>query len=143
MSGMHILTRQVFAPDLTARTEHPLSLSIYHARGGEGARPRPAPEITELKSGDTVEENGWQVHAASVRHVQPYLQCYGYRWNRMTECWHTLALQARANPWNVWRRMPTSSSRCAITYRARNSTRHLVKRAWGTWNWRHWVRRQT
>jgi len=79
MSGMHILTRQVFAPDLTARTEHPLNLSIYHAHGGKGARPRPGPEITELKSGDTVEENGWQVHAASVRHVQPYLQCYGYR----------------------------------------------------------------
>ncbi len=68
-----------FGPDIKARTEHPLSLSIYHARGGEGARPRPAPEITELMNGDIVEGDGWRVLTASVRHVQPYLHCYGYR----------------------------------------------------------------
>lgn len=68
-----------FGPDIAARTEHPLSLSIYHARGGEGARPRPAPEITELKNGDRVEGNGWHLETASVRHVQPHLHCYGYR----------------------------------------------------------------
>ena len=68
-----------FGPDITARTEHPLSLSIYHARGGAGARPRPAPEITELMNGDVVEGTGWRVLTASVRHVQPYLHCYGYR----------------------------------------------------------------
>jgi ribonuclease BN (tRNA processing enzyme) len=68
-----------FGPDLAARTEHPLSVAIYHARGGRGARPRPAPDITELTNGDVVEGEGWRVRTASVRHVQPYLHCYGYR----------------------------------------------------------------
>ncbi len=68
-----------FAPDITARTEHDLSLGIYRARGGQGARAWPMPEITELQNGDWVEENGWRVQTASVRHVQPYLNCYGYR----------------------------------------------------------------
>ncbi len=68
-----------FGPDLMARTEHPLSVSIYHARGGEGSRPWPAPQITELNNGDIVEGDSWRVITASVRHVQPYLHCYGYR----------------------------------------------------------------
>ncbi len=69
----------VFGPDLKARTEHPLSLVIYHARGGEGTRPWPAPVVTELHSGEVVETDGWKLTCASVRHVQPYLHCYGYR----------------------------------------------------------------
>jgi ribonuclease Z len=68
-----------FGPDLAARTGHPLSVSIYHARGGEGTRPHPDPEITELSNGDEVSGDGWRITAASVRHVQPYLHCYGYR----------------------------------------------------------------
>jgi ribonuclease BN (tRNA processing enzyme) len=68
-----------FGPDIAARTEHPLSVSIYHARGGHGQRPRPAPDIVELRNGDSVAGDGWKISAASVRHVQPYLHCYGYR----------------------------------------------------------------
>ncbi len=69
----------VFGPDIRARTEHPLSISIYHARGGSGRRKRPSPQLHELASGDSVSGDGWQISAASVRHVQPQLHCYGFR----------------------------------------------------------------
>ncbi|MDP6022758.1 MAG: MBL fold metallo-hydrolase [Alphaproteobacteria bacterium] len=68
-----------FGPDIAARTEHPMSVGIYHARGGQGTRPHPAPEIIELQNRDRVEGNGWTVKTASVRHAQPYLHCFGYR----------------------------------------------------------------
>lgn len=69
----------IWGPDLKARTEHPLSTVIYNARGGIGQRAKPKPQVTELKSGDTVETDNWKLTCASVRHVQPFLHCYGYR----------------------------------------------------------------
>ena len=69
----------VYGPDLTARTEHPLSLDIYQARGGVLPRRWPAPEVRELSGGSVVEEKGWQVKAAGVPHVQPHLICLGFR----------------------------------------------------------------
>lgn len=70
----------VWEPDLRARTEHPLSVQIYVARGGVPPRLRPAPVVTELESGDVVEDpTGWRLHARSVRHAQPFLNCYGFR----------------------------------------------------------------
>ena len=68
-----------FGPDLRARTEHPLSVMVYAARGGVGPRPRPAPEVRELASGEVVESDHWRLTCASVRHVQPFLHCFGYR----------------------------------------------------------------
>ena len=69
----------IWGPDLKARTEHPLSTVIYNARGGEGTRAKPNPNVTELKSGDVIETDHWKLTCASVRHVQPFLHCYGYR----------------------------------------------------------------
>ena len=69
----------IWGPDLAARTEHPLSQVIYEARGGTLPRPRPAPVVRELSSGETVETERWRITARSVRHVQPQLHCYGYR----------------------------------------------------------------
>lgn len=69
----------IFGPDLKARTEHQLSIDVFESRGGTPPRALPAPEVTELRSGDVVEGNGWQVSARSVVHVQPYLVCYGFR----------------------------------------------------------------
>ncbi|MEP0339640.1 MAG: MBL fold metallo-hydrolase [Alphaproteobacteria bacterium] len=69
----------IWGPDLKARTEHPLSTVIYNARGGEGQRAKPNPQVTELKSGDVIETDHWKLTTASVRHVQPFLHCYGYR----------------------------------------------------------------
>ena len=69
----------VYGPDLDARINHQLSIDTFEWRGGTPPRPRPAPEITELRSGDVVEGDGWTLTTASVVHVQPYLVCYGYR----------------------------------------------------------------
>ena len=69
----------VFGPDLKARVESRLSIDTYMGRGGVPPRRRPLPEVTELRSGDVVEEDGWSVKVASVPHVQPHLICYGYR----------------------------------------------------------------
>ncbi len=69
----------VLGPDIEARTAHPLSQVIFEARGGQLPRERPRPAVTELLSGDVAEGDGWRVTARSVRHVQPHLECYGYR----------------------------------------------------------------
>ncbi len=68
-----------FGPDLAARTEHPMSQEIYEARGGVPPRSKPAPEVTELRSGDTVAAGDWKVRAISVPHAQPQLACLAYR----------------------------------------------------------------
>jgi len=79
MTELLIGSEGVFGPDLTARTENPLSQAVYEARGGTLLRPGPRPEVTPLKSGDVTEGDGWRVTTRSVRHAQPQLDCYGYR----------------------------------------------------------------
>jgi ribonuclease BN (tRNA processing enzyme) len=69
----------VFNLDLTARTSHEGSLAFYEARGGTLPRPWPKPDVRELRSGDTVEGDGWRIGVQSVLHHQPYLHCFGYR----------------------------------------------------------------
>ncbi len=68
-----------FEPDLTSRIKHDTSLGIYEARGGTLPRLPPSPIVRELRSGDIVEQTGWAVTVAAVRHVEPYLTCYGFR----------------------------------------------------------------
>jgi ribonuclease BN (tRNA processing enzyme) len=69
----------IFGPDLAARTELPMSLAVFVARGGTLPRAKPRPVIRELASGDAVEGDGFSVRARSVIHAQPVLECYGYR----------------------------------------------------------------
>ena len=69
----------VFDADITARVEHPGSIDIFEARGGKAPRLRPAPEVTEVRPGDVVDGDGWKVTVGEVSHVQPQLECYGYR----------------------------------------------------------------
>ena len=69
----------MFGPDLEARTRHRVSIDVYESRGGAGTRGKPRPEVAEIRSGQTIEGNGWTVRAASVPHVQPYLVSYGFR----------------------------------------------------------------
>jgi ribonuclease BN (tRNA processing enzyme) len=68
-----------FAPDLTARIEHPMSQEMYESRGGTLPRPWPVTAVTELRESDVVEGDGWRLTLANVPHVQPYLTCYGFR----------------------------------------------------------------
>ncbi len=68
-----------FTADLEARTRHELSTQTYELRGGILPRKRPAPEVHEVSSNEKVEGTAWQVRSISVPHVQPYLDCLGYR----------------------------------------------------------------
>ena len=69
----------VFGPDLEARVMAQGSIDVYESRGGTGIRKKPKPKVSEIRSGQTIEGNGWKVTARSVPHVQPYLVSYGYR----------------------------------------------------------------
>ena len=69
----------LFAPDLAARTELRMSQDVYVARGGALPRHKPKPVVREIRSGEVVDCDGFRVHARSVLHAQPYLECFGYR----------------------------------------------------------------
>ncbi len=69
----------VFAADIAARIGHQLSIDIFQARGGRAPRPRPRPEVTEIRPGDVIDGNGWRIRVGEGSHVQPYLNCYAYR----------------------------------------------------------------
>jgi ribonuclease BN (tRNA processing enzyme) len=74
-----LIINGVFAPDLEARTELPMSQAVFVARGGTLPRAKPRPVVRELKSGDVVSTNDFVVKAHSVIHAQPILECFGYR----------------------------------------------------------------
>ena len=65
--------------DLIARTELEQSKQVWVDRGGSLPRPWPAPEITEIQAGDTVDGEGWQIRSANAAHAQPLLDCFGFR----------------------------------------------------------------
>ena len=69
----------LFAPDLAARTELRMSQDVYVARGGTLPRHKPKPVVHEIRSGDVIDCGGFLVHARSVLHAQPFLECFGYR----------------------------------------------------------------
>lgn len=68
-----------FAPDLRARILHQGSIDIFEARGGKPPRRWPQPEVTEVRPGDVISGDGWQMRFGAASHVQPYLDCYGIR----------------------------------------------------------------
>lgn len=65
--------------DVVARTRHPKSLQVYQARGGQLPRPEPTVVVHEYSAGCVAVGDGWQCIAHEVRHAQPYLACYGFR----------------------------------------------------------------
>ncbi len=74
-----LIINGVFAPDLEARTELPMSQAVFVARGGTLPRAKPRPAVRELKTGDVVSTNEFVVKVHSVIHAQPILECFGYR----------------------------------------------------------------
>lgn len=70
-----------FANDIAARVHHQGSIDIFEARGGKGPRRRPAPIVREVTPGDVIEGNGWTAKVGLSSHVQPYLDCFGYRFD--------------------------------------------------------------
>lgn len=79
MTGLLFDPDGVFGPDIEARIKHQGSIDVFETRGGVPPRKRPAPRVTEVRPGDVVEGKGWKVTVGRASHVQPYLQCYGYR----------------------------------------------------------------
>jgi ribonuclease Z len=79
MTELLIGPEGAFGPDLEARIKHQMSVDVFEARGGVPPRKWPRPEVTELRSGSVVEDNGWKMTTTAVEHVQPYLICFGYR----------------------------------------------------------------
>lgn len=71
--------RGAFGPDQQARTRHEASLGYYRARGGQGARAPIAPLVTELKTGEQFDGDGWTLRCIEVPHVQPHLSCLAFR----------------------------------------------------------------
>ena len=69
----------VFWYDVLARTNHPMSVHAFHSRGGKGERPAPVVEVFEYEQGKVAEGKGWTCHAWEVKHAQPYIECYGFR----------------------------------------------------------------
>jgi ribonuclease Z len=74
-----LIINGVFAPDLEARTELPMSQAVFVARGGTLPRAKPNPAVRELKNGDVVSTNDFVLKVHSVIHAQPILECFGYR----------------------------------------------------------------
>jgi ribonuclease Z len=72
-------TEGVFGPDIEARIRHQGSIDIYEARGGIAPRERPNPEVTNVFPGDEIKGSDWVATVGEASHVQPYLECYGYR----------------------------------------------------------------
>ncbi|MGI9426658.1 MAG: MBL fold metallo-hydrolase, partial [Hyphomicrobiaceae bacterium] len=70
-----------YALDIRARTELEASLGYYQKRGGTLPRPRPQPDVTELKASDVIEADAWRLTIANVPHAQPVLTCYAYRFD--------------------------------------------------------------
>jgi ribonuclease Z len=68
-----------FAPDQAARTQDPISISMFEARGGINPRRWVDPTVVEVSHGSRIEGSGWMLRAIEVPHSQPYLRTLAYR----------------------------------------------------------------
>lgn len=68
-----------FWHDIVARTSHPLSLGAYQRRGGKLPRPKPMIHARDVGPGMVAQGGHWEITAARVEHVQPYLDSLAYR----------------------------------------------------------------
>ena len=71
--------RGVFWYDVVARVNHPMSVHAFHSRGGVGERPAPVVGIHEYSEGKVASGKHWECFAREVQHAQPYLNCFGFR----------------------------------------------------------------
>ena len=57
-----------------------MSVHAYQMRGGVGDfRPEPTIHAAEYAEGKVAEGKGWTCYAREVKHAQPYIECYGFR----------------------------------------------------------------
>ena len=71
--------RGAFAFDIEARTKHEGSIGIFMARGGSPPRKWPEPNVLEITEKDEIRGDSWVIKPFEVKHMQPYLTCYGYK----------------------------------------------------------------
>ena len=65
--------------DIVARTNHPLSLWAHQERGGTLPRRPPVIHARDVGPGTVATGDHWEITAARVEHVQPYLDSLAYR----------------------------------------------------------------
>lgn len=65
--------------DIVARTNHPLSLWAHQSRGGTLPRKPPKIHARDVGPGTVATGKHWEITAARVEHVQPYLDSLAYR----------------------------------------------------------------
>jgi ribonuclease Z len=65
--------------DIVARTNRPLSLEAYVHRGGTLPRRPPKINARDIEPGIVATGKTWEITAAPVDHVQPYLDSLAYR----------------------------------------------------------------
>lgn len=68
-----------WAPDWTARTQHPASLALYQNKGGTLPRPGPSVDVETMQPGSVTVVDNCRVIAGYAQHFQPYLDCLAYR----------------------------------------------------------------
>lgn len=68
-----------FAMDIKARCDSPASQAVYKVRGGQGDRPGPQIDPTEIEVGTVIKGNNWTITAGPTRHVQPTLNCLAFK----------------------------------------------------------------
>ena len=80
------MTESLFGPggvyddDVRARTQHQASLDVFRGAWRPIAAQAAKPAwCNEVKPGDTIEGKGWRATVGESSHMQPFLQCYGYR----------------------------------------------------------------
>jgi ribonuclease Z len=68
-----------FEHDWRARTENPMSLRAFAARGGTLPRLPPSVDVVDVEPGEIVSTPDWVVSAAPAVHAQPWLDSLAYR----------------------------------------------------------------
>ena len=68
-----------FWHDVVARTNHPLSVGAHRFRGGTLPRKPPVIRARDVQPGTVATGKHWEITAARVEHVQPYLDSLAYR----------------------------------------------------------------
>jgi ribonuclease BN (tRNA processing enzyme) len=68
-----------FAPDIRARTNHPVSVRGFQSRGGRLPRKPPTVNAQDVGPGPVCHGDGWEVVSAAAQHVQPWLESLAYR----------------------------------------------------------------
>jgi ribonuclease BN (tRNA processing enzyme) len=72
-------TDGAFAYDIAARIGNPSSQQAHRLRGGRLPRRPPMLDVREIRDSPQVSGQGWEVRAARVEHVQPFLASLAYR----------------------------------------------------------------